>query len=771
MSNRLHATLAQRSRCLIVALFLLALLAPGILRLRIDSTTDSMFPRGGEVFDWAHDFSANFITETPLIVVVRAENIFEPKTMRQLQGFADGLERLEVVARAEHLFSVKFPQKGLDGFRIEPLLEALPENNEESEKLRNEALANPLLGGSLFNRDGTAAAFYPVLETNLDQPNLQRYAVEQIGAYVASARQHGMDAYFAGGPVIAESVVDHIWRNLRLLGPLGIIVVASLILYFFKSRNALLFYLCTSSSSAVATFGFMGWFGIEITPFVSVVMIVVVVVGCAEDIHLVAEYRLLRRHGVPQAKAVRALFGTAYKALFLTSSSTALGFYMAAVSDVPALKAFAITCGTGILLNFLFTALFAPLFLSGDGGRNSTKRIRALHGALFRFVVWTSTQRPLQTSVAVIALCCVSVLGVFRISVDNDFLHFFKEEAPIVQDLRKLDVDFGGRSSVVVVVETHWRQGIWKPDAVNQIAAFQSLLEESFDHVSGFPVYLREFLYLTGEGPRRLGGSLEAGGDQIQLFRQFYGRRLLGRYTDHDGARTAIWIRSGISGSSDVRKAKAVISAAAASVLPGGWEIRVLGEPVETAAVADSITSEMMSSLVLLATTVSIVLVIYFRSWALGLLALVPNVLPVVATFGFMGWFGIPLGTGVFAVAMAAFGIAVNDTVHLFVRFSQEAKQAPSRGCEQLLRRTLATVMFPNLVTSITMIAGFAVFLVSDFRVHQETGLLFVVAIGTALLTDLFVTPLILSGVHFQQRDRNSKKADVPSVDRGREGS
>jgi hypothetical protein len=516
---------------------------------------------------------------------------------------------------------------------------------------------------------------------------------------------------------------------------------------FFRWRRALLFNLSTGCSSVIATFGFMGWMGIPITPLVSVTMLLICIVGCTDDIHLVAEHLYFQRRRFSQARLQTPANHAVFNALLLCSLSTALGFYMTSMSEIPALKDFAITSGTGVLLNFSFTILLAPTFLRGEPTRSRSGRVpRILFVGLLRLVAWTSTQRPAQSWFLAAAFCGASVLGITRVVIDNDFMHFFSERSPVFQDLQRLNEDFGGRSSVVVTVETHRRRGILNPQSIERVAAFQDELDASFEHVSGLTSYLREYLYQTGDSPDRETGRISINEEQIASCRTVFGSRILDRHLDFDGSRTAIWIRSSISGSNDVRKAQKAIAIAAAETLPADWEIRVLGEPVETAAVSDSVTTEMLSSLLVLVVAVTAVIMFYFRSWRHGLFALVPNVLPVVATFGFMGWFGIPLGTGVFPVAMAAFGIAVDDTIHLFIRFSHESKLAPGRSFEQILRRTLAKDLFPIIATSLTLIAGFAVFLLSDFRVHRETGILFIVAIGTALLADLFLTPLLLRG-------------------------
>jgi uncharacterized protein len=747
------------NRCLFFVILLLGLLSPGLLRLEIDGTTASMYPKNGKIFDWSREFKANFPSESSLIVVVRAENIFEPGTLRQLEEFAAGLEKIKVVKKCEHLFSLEFPKKRPGGFRFLPLIEEFPETGEESENLRREILSNPLLRGYLVNAEGTAAAFHPTLDKTVDVPDVQRYAAEVLGAYVDSAKERGIDAYIGGGPVIANAVTAHIWNDLFVLGPVGLVLMAASFLIFFRWRGALFFNLCTSCASAVATFGFMGWAGIAITPGVSVTMILIFVVGCTEDIHLVAEYFFWRKRGLSHAKALHCLNRAFFSALLLTSLTTALGFYMSAVSDIPASRDFAIACGTGILLNFLFTILIAPFFLRGEIPRLRRGSVfRGFFIGLLRFIIWTGTKRPVPTAIAAGAICLASIYGTSRVVIDNDFMNFFTERSPVLQSLKKLEEDFGGRASVMVTLDTQKRQGIWDPQAITRIAAFHDRLAESFERVTGLTSYLREYRYQIGESQDREKGVVPPPEpEQIEFIRAVFGNRFLGRYLDFDGSRTVVWIRSSISGSNDVRQAKEVIERAAAETLPGDWEIRVLGEPVATAAVTDSITSELFSSLFLMTVTVTAVLMLYFRSWMHGLLALVPNVLPVVATFGFMGWFGIPMGTGVFAVATAAFGIAVDDTIHLFIRFNEESERTPDSSFEKILRRCLVRELFPLIVASTTLIAGFAVFLLSDFKVHRETGLLFIVSIGTAMLSELFLTPLVLKGIDTRSGTRTAR--------------
>lgn len=755
MNLDLRAIFDSPYRCAALIGGLLLLLLPGLFRLEITGSTESMFPKDVKVVKWGREFSANFRSNPPLVIVVRAENIFAPETLRHIRDLASELETLEVVTKVENLFSIEFPGNEPGGFRLRPLIGEIPETADEVEKLRREILRNPVLRNSLVNESGTAAALYPALNRRVKVPDYQRYVVETLQESVASARERGIDAYLAGGPVLANAIEGNIWRDLKVLGSISLLVVTLMILLFFRWRTALFFNFFTSILSVTATLGFMGLAGIEVTALVSIVVILIVIIGCTEDIHLLAEFVLELEDGKTGAAAFRSMRHTVFSALFVTAMSTSLGFFVTAISPVPALRDFAVACGTGILLNFVITILLAPVFLR-KGKRTLTPVIPSWASSSFlhEWCVGAAGRYAAVSRVGAVSLVILAAVGLSRITVDNNFLHFFAKHSAVRQSQEKLNEDFGGSDPLVVTIDTHQKEGVWQPDAIERIREFHDRLDEAFFSVSGLTGFLREYLYQIGEASHREPGDLTLTGNQIAECRAAFGNRFLKRYIDYDGSRTAISVRSSLDGSRDIRFAQELINRIAKELFPPHWDVRILGEPVETAVISDSVTGELIRSLFLLSVVVSAILIFYFRSWKLGLIVMVPNLFPVLATFGFMGWVGIPMGTGIFAVAMAAFGIAVDDTIHLVVRFRHEFKEAPGRPFSETLRKVFARELFPLLATSITLILGFSVLLLSDFQMHRETGLLFMVAISAAMVADLFLTPLILKRLHCWECDR-----------------
>jgi len=152
---------------------------------------------------------------------------------------------------------------------------------------------------------------------------------------------------------------------------------------------------------------------------------------------------------------------------------------------------------------------------------------------------------------------------------------------------------------------------------------------------------------------------------------------------------------------------------------------------------------------------------ILFRSFKFTLLALPPNLFPVLALYGVMGLFKIPISSGSAMVATIALGIAVNDTMHFvlhYQRLTRERGMATRAGIVQ----TIADLGRPIVLTSVVHIAGFTVFLLTDFQPLFHFGLLSSAAMTAAMLGDLFMLPNLL--MLFDQRPETTPETSVPDA-------
>lgn len=131
-----------------------------------------------------------------------------------------------------------------------------------------------------------------------------------------------------------------------------------------------------------------------------------------------------------------------------------------------------------------------------------------------------------------------------------------------------------------------------------------------------------------------------------------------------------------------------------------------------------------------------------FRSWKEGLISVVPNLFPLLCTFGFMGLAGMPLNTSSVITFAVSLGIAVDDTIHFLTRFNEEHAH---HGLHDAVRRTIARAGQPIVMTTVLLCMGIGALLTSEFRATQNFALLVIVALICALPGDIVILPALLT--------------------------
>jgi predicted RND superfamily exporter protein len=173
-----------------------------------------------------------------------------------------------------------------------------------------------------------------------------------------------------------------------------------------------------------------------------------------------------------------------------------------------------------------------------------------------------------------------------------------------------------------------------------------------------------------------------------------------------------------------------------------GLEVRVTGESFVVHRALDRIVMDMIKSIALAFGLVFAAMMLSLRSWKLGLLSVVPNLLPLLATLAFMGLIGVPLRVGTVVVFSLGLGIAVDDTIHYFLRFRNCREEGADYAAA--VRKAHASVGRPIIFTSLVLVVGFLCFIPSDFLSIRHMGILNAFTIAVALVADLTVSPVLL---------------------------
>ena len=686
-----------------------------------------------------------FGDDVAFTVVYRAENLFTPEILASLDDVSFGLEDIDGVTRVVSLSTVSDLRADQGDLSTSLLMAYPPESQAEADAIRDNALSNELLAGEVIGTEGKTAALHAYIESRPDDKAFERRTLETIETLLEEQRTRlgpAVEIYVSGAPVVSVAIVDNLLSDGSTLAPISIVVVALVLLAFFRTAIVVVLPIVTGIASVSVTLGFMALLGFEINPLSIIIPSLLLVVGATEDIHLLSEYAVALGQGKDKKPAIRAMMRVCIMAIFLTSLTTTIGFLTLAPHGIPMIAEFGMTASFGMAINLVLTILATPLVAKfmpiPNGFERPPTRLDTVIKAWIGNVVIAHRRWVMIGGLMFLA---ASAALATRVVVDNDFLSFFDEEAEIRQLLIEQSQDVSGASVLLVEVDTQREQGLMNPDALTEIAKLTDFLSARHDDVVSYDLFIRKTHKEVNGGDQ----TYFAVPDDANLISQYtllIAPDTLSRFANFELSRALIVVRTMLSRSRELDQELTALRDFADREISPAMTVRFSGSQVLVAQSADTLSSEIVTNLAYVFVAIFILLTLLFSSIRAGLLSLVPNLVPIVGVFGAMGLLDIPLDTSVFPVAVIALGIAVDDTIHFMARYSHELRQHEAN--EDAIRSTIEHEFRPVVTSSAALIAGFFVLTFASFGSIQQFGLLAAIAMVLAVLADLIVTPALL---------------------------
>ncbi|MFN2376893.1 MAG: MMPL family transporter, partial [Candidatus Binatia bacterium] len=362
------------------------------------------------------------------------------------------------------------------------------------------------------------------------------------------------------------------------------------------------------------------------------------------------------------------------------------------------------------------------------------------------------------------AITCLAAWGAARVQVDTDFLKAFRKDSSVRQSFTVIQEKLAGPNPISVVI--HGPEPGYFRDftAIRRVKDFQDFVEglDGVDESLSLVDYLDEL----DLGLQQAGGEVilnEATGEVIEsppplsfwkspdkqlpqvLQLVSANPRSFAGVVDKDFQRLHITLRTSLTGSLETSALLEKVKAYADEAFPRGVEVKMTGTLVVMASISDRILQGQVESTVVAYGIIFLVLSIMFLSLRVGLMAMIPNVIPNVVFFGVMGFGGIELNLATSIIAAVALGISVDDTVHYMARLNRVVKTTGTQ--REALLATLHIVGRPVIATTVTLAAGFLVMVTSNFAIISTFGWLTALTLMVALVTNLFLVPAILATV------------------------
>jgi len=714
------------------------------LRIGFDPTYRIWFPAGEPLITTYDELLDTFGADDAVVIVFTdPRGVFNNGALGVVDRLSRGLDRVSHVERVDSLTRFDVLEGTADTLVSEPLVERLPLSPSELERARRRALDDTRCRGLLVSPDGRTTQIVARVDTNEDSTRRAYEVRDEVEALLAPLRAEGGYTYWvAGNPILETEYTDAALRDVRTIGPVFAGLIVLILALVFRSVAGVVLPLLVSGAAVVVTLGVAQTLGFKLNILTTTVPQIVFAYGLSDAVHLFGALQRERAGGSDRPSATRAALAANVVPCFLTSFTTAVGFLSLTVSGVLPVRDIGLLCGIGVGVEYAVALGAFPLLASWSGRAAPTHPLSRLPfercGAL-------AVRRPGRALLVAACVVGVGVLGTLSLRVNSDVIGYFKERMSIRKTIDYINSHISGAADYEVIVDTGTTRGVLAPARLARIGAFSDRLaaRSEFTHVLSLVDLLRRAnRALHGDDPawHRVPDT-EAGVAQLLLLLETEAA---------DGGLDA-WVdfdRSKLRVSTRVRHLDTSVGLALLDTITAearddfGLDVRVTGKNVMFTYMQDRVSWTFIESILLALGFITLTLGLVFRSVRLPLVSLLPNVGPVVFTLGFMGVAGIDLDFGTAMVGAIALGVAVDDTVHLFAAFRANGYRPDA------LPVITGRLGPPMALSSLVIVAGFSVFVLSDFRLNSNFGILTAVVLSVGLACDLWVTPAALSRVY-----------------------
>ena len=717
-----------------------------VYSIQYEFSIEAMFVADSPLRARLEKFEALFGDDDNVLVIAHgASDHFSPQGYRRIQNISKKLQAMPGFDRVLSPTLAKTVRATTDGFSLEPFLEVTDPDRVDWTARKADMLADPLATGALVSKDGYAIAYSMELAAAFNNNEDRDRIINELRQLVQSYDGQG-EFHLSGVPLLRTAFVSYMRRDQKIFVPLCTLVVNLLAFWLFRELKANLFSMAVIFTVMIWTLGALSLAGGTLNIITVVMPSLIMVMGMAYVTHFLTRYIEETANGLPRRQAVHQTVRHMILPIFLTSFTTGVGFASLLILKIDLVRQFGLFSAVGLGFAFLITMtllsglclLFKPF--------NPHRGAFAQGDAFGRYLAWNDRfvkRRPGPVIAVSIALLVVSIVFITRVKVDSKLMEESNPSSPEYAAHEFMVQHLAGIVPLEIVLTADRRDAFKQPDNLRALESLESYARsmEGVDYAFSFADVLRRMNRAMHDDDRayeRIPDTRQAVAQYLLLYEGDDLHRIVnGRF---DNARIALRLKD--VGSRRIAEMEQKILARAEQLFDPSVRATVTGSSIMVGKLMDGLIINMVKSLFLAALVITILMTVLFKSIRLGLLAMIPNLVPILMTMGALGLLGITLRTSIVVVFSIALGIAVDDTIHFITRCRDEYKA--TGDYDRALQRTFAGTGRPIVFTSLLLFLGFGVLATSSFIPTRNFGMLSAITMVSALLGDLFLLPALL---------------------------
>ncbi len=628
---------------------------------------------------------------------------------------------------------------------------------ETRAQIRAVALSDPRIAGSILALNGDVSVVNVTIE--LPEDGLLE-AVAEVAEFARSAateaeeRFPGIDLRVVGTVMINQTFVEASISSQMVFLPASLLLMALVLGVLTRGWPGVVATGAVIVFSILSSLGLGVWAGLPFSPPISPAPTIVLMIVVANCVHLLVALQRRLRAGDSRHDAIVESIRLNLHPVFLASLTTALGFLSMNFSEVPPYRHLGKFVALGIVASFILSVTFLPALLSLLPIRAA--KDRRLPGPTMNRLADFVVRYRKALIWGWLLIVPVLILAIPRNELNDVLVHFFDESVEFRQDTDFMDERLSGNTLLEYSLEASSEGGVTDPLFLAEVSDFAAWYREQppVRHVATITDTFRQLnKSMHGDDPAayRIPESQELAAQYLLLYELSLPQGLdLNNQIDRSRSATRVTISAETLYSQDLldlnARAEAWLEANAEHVAG----VNSTGPAALFAYIGQRNIRAMLVGTVVVLLAISAILLFALRSLRLGLISIVPNVIPAVLGFGVWGLTVGQVGLSLMVVVAMTVGIVVDDTVHFLSKY-RRARREYGQGPEEAVRYAFDTAGRALLTTTVVLVAGFLIFVFSPFVPTAQVGVLTAMIIGFALIADLSLLPALLTVV-----DRNA---------------
>jgi predicted RND superfamily exporter protein len=474
-SSLIQASIKRPKLVTVIMVLVTLILGLMTVNVKVDTDPENMLSEDEAVRVFHDRMKKEFdLSDVVVLGIVNEEHpdgVFNPATLKHVQvltefawGLVDKNDPEKHVVKRNLMAPGNvdtIEQAGPGQVRFEWLMKEAPATQEEALKIRDSAMGNPLLKGTLVSEDGKAIGIYIPITFKDFAFEVRKRLLEKIETF---KNTNGDQFYITGLPVAEDTFGVEMFIQMAVSAPLAMFAIFLLMLIFFKKIKLIISPLIIAMVSVICTMGLLIGTGNTLHIMSSMIPIFLMPIAVVDSVHILSEFFDAYKNNGDRKQTIEYVMDELFKPMLFTSLTSSAGFASLALTPIPPVQVFGIFVAFGIMLAWILTILFIPAYImmlsedslaglgtpkeSGKGGKESlmSRHLHWLSGITYRH------------SKLIIGLTFLAVVlagyGISKIQINDNPVKWFKQSHPIRVADKVLNHHFGGTYEAYLVLES-----------------------------------------------------------------------------------------------------------------------------------------------------------------------------------------------------------------------------------------------------------------------------------------------------------------------------